>query len=306
MPLYIRITPEPCQEDCKFLSLFQTAIIMNIYPIDTGYFKLDGGAMFGVVPKSIWQRTNPSDDKNMCTFAMRSMLVQDGGRLILLDTGIGDKQSDKFFNYFHLHGDNTLNSSLRKLGFSPDDITDVILTHLHFDHVGGSVIRNPSTSKLELAFKNAKYWSTEKHWDWAINPNPREKASFLTENMLPIQELGHLNFIKTGDEFGPNISFLLVHGHTESQILPHIKYQGKTIVFAADLIPTTTHIPLSYVMSYDTRPLITMTEKEKFLNEAFNKDYVLFLQHDAFNECCNLKQTERGIVLNNTFQFSEL
>jgi len=279
---------------------------MNIYPIDTGYFKLDGGAMFGVVPKSIWARTNPSDDRNMCPFAMRSMLVEDGNRLILIDTGIGDKQSDKFFGHFHLHGENTLKSSLNKLGFSPDDITDIILTHLHFDHVGGSVVRNLINSKPELAFKNAKYWSNEDHWNWAVKPNPRERVSFLTENMLPIEELGHLNFIKTGDEFGPNISFLLAHGHTESQIIPHIKHEGKTIVFAADLIPTTTHIPLPYVMSYDTRPLITMTEKEKFLKDAYNEEYVLFLQHDPFKECCTLKKTERGIVLNNSFQFSEL
>lgn len=279
---------------------------MNIYPIDTGYFKLDGGAMFGVVPKSIWYKTNPSDNKNMCPFAMRSMLIEDGNRLILIDTGIGDKQSDKFFGHFHLHGENTLNSSLAKLGFSPDDITDVILTHLHFDHVGGCVVRQPSTGKLELAFKNAKYWSNEQHWDWAINPNPRERASFLKENMVPIQELGHLNFIKSGDEFGPNFSFALMHGHTESQILPHIKYGDKTIVFAADLIPTTTHIPLPYVMSYDTRPLVTMTEKESFLKQAFNEDYVLFLQHDAYNECCTLNKTERGIVLGNKFQFSDL
>lgn len=279
---------------------------MNIYSIDTGYFKLDGGAMFGVVPKSIWSKTNPSDSNNLCPFAMRSMLIEDGDRLILIDTGIGDKQSEKFFGHFHLHGDNTLNSSLNALGFSPDDITDVILTHLHFDHVGGSVVRNTNTSKLELAFKNAKYWSNENHWNWAIKPNPRERASFLKDNILPIQELGHLNFIKTGKEFGPDISFLLVHGHTESQILPHIKLNGKTIVFAADLIPTRTHIPLPYVMSYDTRPLITMTEKEKFLNEAFNKDYILFLQHDAYKECCTLKRTERGVVLNNSFQFSEL
>ena len=279
---------------------------MIIHSIETGYFKLDGGAMFGVVPKSIWSRTNPSDSKNMCPFAMRSMLIEHEDRLILIDTGIGDKQSEKFFNHFHLHGNQSLISSLNKKGYTPDDVTDVILTHLHFDHVGGSVTRNPITSKLEVTFKNAKYWSNKAHWNWATNPNPREKASFLQENMLPIEELGHLNFIESGNEFGPLFSFKLVHGHTESQIIPHINYHGKTIVFSADLIPTTTHIPLPYVMSYDTRPLLTMTEKEKFLNDAFHQKYVLFLQHDPYHSCCTVKKTERGITLNNSFQFSEL
>lgn len=279
---------------------------MQLYPIETGNFKLDGGAMFGVVPKSIWSRTNPSDQNNLCPFAMRSLLIEDGNRLILIDTGIGDKQSDHFFSHYHLHGNQSLKSSLRANGFSPEDITDVILTHLHFDHVGGSVFRNPSTSKLELTFKNANYWTNENHWLWATQPNPREKPSFLSENILPIQEAGHLNFLKTGTELGPNFSFLLVNGHTESQIIPHIKNGEKTIVFAADLIPTTTHIPLPYVMSYDTRPLLSMKEKEDFLKIAYENDYVLFLQHDIYHECCDLKETEKGIRLNHGFQFSEL
>lgn len=279
---------------------------MQLYPIETGNFKLDGGAMFGVVPKSIWSRTNPSDQNNLCPFAMRSLLIEDGNRLILIDTGIGDKQSDQFFSHYHLHGNQSLKSSLRANGFSPEDITDVILTHLHFDHVGGSVFRNPSTSKLELTFKNANYWTNENHWLWATQPNPREKPSFLSENILPIQEAGHLNFLKTGTELGPNFSFLLVNGHTESQIIPHIKNGEKTIVFAADLIPTTTHIPLPYVMSYDTRPLLSMKEKEDFLKIAYENDYVLFLQHDIYHECCDLKETEKGIRLNHGFQFSEL
>jgi glyoxylase-like metal-dependent hydrolase (beta-lactamase superfamily II) len=278
---------------------------MNLFPIDTGLFKLDGGAMFGVVPKSIWNKTNPADNNNLCTFAMRSLLVEDGDRLILIDTGLGNKQSEKFFAHFHLHGEDTLKSSLKKHGFSPDDITDVLLTHLHFDHVGGGVQYNSDRSKLELVFKNAKYWNNKNHWDWATNPNPREKASFLKENILPIQESGHLHFIENGNELGDNISFLMVNGHTESQIIPHISYNGKTVVFMADLLPSVGHIPLPYVMAYDTRPLITMLEKDLFLNQAVDKDYILFLQHDAINECCNLKITEKGIRLDKTFNLND-
>ena len=266
---------------------------MNLYPVETGYFKLDGGAMFGVVPKSIWQKTNPADSNNLCNWAMRSLLIEDGSRLILIDTGIGDKQSERFFNHFHLNGEATLDSSLKQLGFSPEDITDVILTHLHFDHVGGAVKKKEKGYKL--TFPNAKYWSNKDHWDWAINPNPRESASFLEENMLPIQKSGHLNFINKGDEFGPNISFLMVNGHTESQMIPHIKYKGETIVFAADLIPSVGHIPIPYIPSYDTRPLLSMDEKTIFLKEAYNKDYILFFEHDAQNQCSKLKETEKGI-----------
>ncbi len=266
---------------------------MNLYPVETGNFKLDGGAMFGVVPKSMWQKTNPADSNNLCNWAMRSLLIEDGNRLILIDTGIGDKQSERFFSHFHLNGDATLESSLKKIGFHPEDITDVVLTHLHFDHVGGAVKRK--AEGYQLTFPNAKYWSNKNHWDWAIHPNPRERASFLEENMMPIQESGHLNFIEKGDEFGPDISFLMVNGHTESQMIPHIKYKGETIVFAADLIPSVGHIPIPYIPSYDTRPLLSMDEKTKFLKEAYDKDYVLFLEHDAYNQCCKLKETEKGI-----------
>ncbi len=279
---------------------------MNLYPIDTGLFKLDGGAMFGVVPKSIWNKTNPADNNNLCTFAMRSLLVEDGDRLILIDTGLGNKQSEQFFAHFHLHGDATLINSLKKHGFSPNDITDVLLTHLHFDHVGGAVAYNSNHSKLELVFKNAKYWNNKNHWEWATKPNPREKASFLKENILPIQESGHLHFIENGNELGENISLLMVNGHTESQIIPHIQYKGKTVVFMADLLPSVGHIPLPYVMSYDTRPLITMVEKELFLNQAVTENFVLFLQHDAYNECCSLKSTEKGVRLHETFYLNEI
>jgi glyoxylase-like metal-dependent hydrolase (beta-lactamase superfamily II) len=277
---------------------------MNLYPVETGNFKLDGGAMFGVVPKSMWQKNNPADSNNLCNWAMRSLLIEDGDRLILIDTGIGDKQSERFFSHFHLNGDYTLDNSLKKLGFHANDITDVILTHLHFDHVGGAVKRK--NDKFQLVFPNAKYWSNENHWNWAINPNPREKVSFLEENMIPIQESGHLNFIKKGDELGSEISFLMVNGHTESQMIPHIKYKEETIVFAADLIPSVGHIPIPYIPSYDTRPLLSMDEKTKFLKEAYDKDYILFLEHDAYNQSCKLKETEKGIRFNGNLKIEDL
>ena len=279
---------------------------MQLYTIDTGYFKLDGGAMFGVVPKVLWSKTNPPDDQNLCPWAMRSLLIEDGDKLILIDNGIGDKQDDKFLRHYYLHGDGDLYSSLANHGFSTDDITDVFLTHLHFDHCGGSVKWNKDRSGFEMTFKNARYWSNRKHWDWAMQPNNREKASFLKENLVPIQESGHLNFIEENDCFFSSFDILFVHGHTESQMIPHIKYKGKTIVFAADLLPSTGHIPLPYVMGYDTRPLLTLTEKEKFLNVAAKEEYIIFLQHDNYNECCNLTQTDKGIRLLNTFKLSEI
>lgn len=279
---------------------------MTIYPLNTGNFKLDGGAMFGVVPKSLWSRTNQPDENNMCSWAMRSMLIQDGDRLILIDTGIGDKQSEKFFSHYYLFGEDDLILNIKKLGFTPDDITDVFLTHLHFDHCGGAIKRT-SENKFEPVFKNAIYWSNELHWKWAVEPNPREKASFLAENILPIQESGQLKFIERNGDFTqnvfPNIDVLFVDGHTESQMIPHIKYKGKTLVFMADLLPSTGHIPLPYVMGYDTRPLITLTEKEKFLKKATEESYVLFLEHDHKNECCTLEMTEKGPRLKETFDF---
>lgn len=263
--------------------------------------------MFGVVPKSLWSRTNPADDNNMCDWSMRSLLIEDGDRLMLIDTGIGDKQSEKFFSHYYLSDANALEPNLKKLGFSLDDITDVFLTHLHFDHCGGAIKWNKDRTGFEPVFKNATYWSTENHWKWATVPNPREKASFLSENILPIQESGQLQFIERTDDFTknvfPNIDVLFVDGHTESMMIPHIHYKNETLVFMADLLPSVGHIPLPYVMGYDTRPLITLTEKEKFLQNAVQNDFILFLEHDSVNECARLQETEKGIRLKDTFDF---
>ncbi len=279
---------------------------MKIYPIETGNFKLDGGAMFGVVPKSIWQKTNPADSKNLIEMSMRCLLIEDGNRLILVDTGLGNKQSDKFFGYYYLFGNFSLDASLAKLGFHKDDITDVFLTHLHFDHCGGTIQWNADKTFLESAFKNAKVWSNERHWNWATNPNPREKASFLKENINPIQANGQLNFIHRNAKDQIGFDVLFMDGHTEKQMLPKITYQDKTIVFMADLLPTVGHIPLPYVMGYDTRPLLTIKEKAAFLKEAADKEYYLFLEHDASHEICTLKHTEKGVRLKETFKFTDV
>jgi glyoxylase-like metal-dependent hydrolase (beta-lactamase superfamily II) len=283
---------------------------MKIHVLNTGFFKLDGGAMFGVVPKTMWQKTNPADENNMCSWAMRSLLIEDGNRLMLIDTGIGDKQSEKFFSHYYMFGNDSLHGNLAKLGFHANDITDVFLTHLHFDHCGGAINWNESKDGYRPAFPNATYWSTEQHWKWATEPNPREKASFLAENILPIQESGQLKFIDRTGGFTknafPNIDVLFVDGHTESMMIPHINYQGKTLVFMADLLPSIGHVPLPYVMGYDTRPLITMEEKKNFLNKASADNYVLFLEHDSVNECCSLIQTEKGVRLKEQFSFNEL
>jgi len=282
---------------------------MILYPIETGNFKLDGGAMFGVVPKTIWQRTNPADANNMIDIAARCLLIEDGNKLILIDTGMGNKQSKKFFNYYYQWGDHTLDNSLKKAGFHRDDITDVFMTHLHFDHCGGSVQWNKDYTGYEPAFKNATFWTNEEHWKWATQPNVREKASFLKENLVPMQESGQLKFIERGEtsflnesELGFGILFL--DGHTEKQMLPHINYQGKILVFTADLIPTVGHLPVPYVMGYDTRPLLTLTEKEVFLKNAVNKEYLLFFEHDAHNQMCSLKTSEKGVRLENTYTFN--
>ena len=279
---------------------------MTLYPINAGYFKLDGGAMFGVVPKVIWNKTNPADANNLCTWAMRCLLIEDNGRLILVDNGIGDKQDAKFFSHYYLHGDAGLDDSLKQNGFEKKDITDVFLTHLHFDHCGGSIIRRGN--QLEPAFPNAKYWSNEKHWEWAVKPNDREKASFLKENILPIKESGKLKFIPTkeGIEFSKNIKLRFVKGHTESMMLPQIKYKDKTIVYMADLLPSAEHIPIPYVMAYDTRPLETLIEKKSFLEEALKNNYTLFFEHDPVIECCNVQLTEKGIRKNETFTLESI
>jgi glyoxylase-like metal-dependent hydrolase (beta-lactamase superfamily II) len=278
---------------------------MKLHVVNTGNFKLDGGAMFGVVPKSIWQKTNPPDENNLCSWALRCLLIEDGNKLILIDNGIGNKQDAKFFSHYHLHGNDTLIGSLQKLGFDYKDITDMFLTHLHFDHCGGGIQR--SGDKLELTFKNAQYWSNADHWQWATQPNPREKASFLKENILPMQESGQLTFINIGGSSPlPQFDILYVSGHTDKMMIPKIRYQDKTICYMADLLPSVGHIPLPYVMGYDTRPLITMEEKEKFLNEAADNQYILFFEHDPVNECCTVKRTEKGIRLDRTISLSEI
>ncbi len=279
---------------------------MRIYPIQTGNFKLDGGAMFGVVPKSIWQKTNPADSNNMIEMGMRSMLIEDGNKLILIDTGMGNKQSDKFFGYYYQFGDYSLDTSLASYGFHRDDITDVFLTHLHFDHCGGSIQWNKNQTGYEPAFKNAKFWSNQEHWNWAIHPNPREKASFLQENILPIQESGQLNFISENSFQQVGFDVLKMDGHTEKQMLPKVFYQGKTIIFMADLLPTIGHIPVPYVMGYDTRPLLTIKEKEAFLSEAADNEYFLFLEHDAYSEICTVQQTNKGVRLKETHKFKDI
>ncbi|WP_269686133.1 MBL fold metallo-hydrolase [Flavobacterium lacustre] len=284
---------------------------MKLYPIETGNFKLDGGAMFGVVPKTIWNRTNPADENNLIDIAARCLLIEDGNRLILIDTGMGNKQSEKFFGYYSLWGTHSMDKSLAKYGFHRDDVTDVFMTHLHFDHCGGSVQWNQDKTGYEPAFKNAKFWSNDKHWEWATKPNVREKASFLSENILPMQESGQLHFITrpegdylTQSELGFGIFF--ADGHTEKQMLPHIQYQDKTIVFCADLLATAGHIPIPYVMGYDTRPLLTMDEKTKFMTAAAENNYYLFLEHDAHNEIITVEKTEKGVRLKDRFSAEEL
>lgn len=284
---------------------------MKLYPIQAGNFKLDGGAMFGVVPKSLWTRTNPADSNNMIDIAARCLLIEDGNRLVLIDTGMGNKQSEKFFGYYHLWGDDSLEKSLKTAGFSPDDVTDVFMTHLHFDHCGGSINYNKDRTKLEPAFKNAHFWSNKDHWKWATQPNRREVASFLKENILPMEESGHLKFtslpqndILKNSELGFDIFF--ADGHTDKQMIPMINYKGKTICFMADLLPTVGHLPLPFVMGYDTRPLLTLDEKEKFLNLAADNNYYLFLEHDAHNEIITVQHTEKGVRLKDTYTCNDI
>ena len=284
---------------------------MKLYPIEAGNFKLDGGAMFGVVPKTIWNRTNPADSNNMIDMAARCLLIEDGDRLILIDTGMGNKQSDKFFGYYYRWGNHSIDTSLEAHGFHRDDITDVFMTHLHFDHCGGCIQWNKDHTGYEPAFKNARFWTNKDHWEWAVHPNAREKASFLKENILPMEESGQLNFIKRTDgsfqessELGFGILF--ADGHTDKQMIPHIKYKGKTLVFMADLLPTAGHIPLPYVMGFDTRPLLTLPEKEAFLEQAAEEKFILFLQHDAHNELITVKPTEKGVRLNEVHAFNDI
>jgi glyoxylase-like metal-dependent hydrolase (beta-lactamase superfamily II) len=291
---------------------------MKLHPIHAGNFKLDGGAMFGVVPKTLWSKTNPADELNMCTWATRCLLIEDGNRLILIDNGLGDKQDAKFFSRYYLQGDHSLKNSFAQAGFSFDDVTDMVISHLHFDHCGGSIKHNKEKTGFETTFKNATYWSNTDHWEWATKPNSREAASFLTENIIPIQESGQLKWIEgkrsetegtneyiDSKQLGENISIMLVRGHTDAMMLPHINYKGKTIVYVADLIPSVGHIPLQYVCGYDTRPLITLSEKKQFLNTAAEKEFILFFEHDTVNECCTVQKTERGVRVKDIFTLKE-
>ena len=278
---------------------------MELYKIETGNFKLDGGAMFGVVPKVIWNDLYPADDNNLCNWSLRCLLVVEGDRKILIDNGIGEKQDDKFLKHYHLNGDATLKDSLAKLGYTTDDITDMVLTHLHFDHCGGS-IKKTGDDTFEPTFKNATYWISKEQWDWATHPNRREKASFLKDNIFPIEESGQLKLVEEEGELFPNFMIKFFNGHTNGQIIPHINYNGRTIVFMADLLPSTAHVPMPYIMAYDTRPLITLMEKEKFFNEAVENDYVLFFEHDIYYECCTLKMTDKGPQVNETFYLKNL
>lgn len=288
---------------------------MQLFSINTGFFKLDGGAMFGVVPKSIWNKVNPADENNLCSWALRCLLIQDGNRLILIDNGNGDKQDAKFFSHYHLHGEDTLDKSLAKYGFHRDDITDVILSHLHFDHCGGTIRREGD--RLVPNFKNATVWSNEEHWQWATHPNDREKASFLKENILPIQENGQLKFIPipnrenplrqlTSVNFTDSISIRIADGHTRAMMLPQIQYKDRTVVFMADLLPSQGHIPLPYVMGYDMFPMTTLGEKKTFLEEAVDNNYILFFEHDPKVECCTLQRTEKGIRPKDFFSLDSL
>jgi glyoxylase-like metal-dependent hydrolase (beta-lactamase superfamily II) len=292
---------------------------MNLYSINTGHFKLDGGAMFGVVPKSMWNKLNPADENNMCRWALRSLLIEEGDKLILIDNGMGDKQDARFFGRYYLHGEDELDKSLARYGFTKDDITDVVLTHLHFDHCGGSITR--VGDKLMPAFKYATFWSNEKHWQWATEPNDREKASFLKENILPIKESRQLKMVDIPVHWEedekteliaqpsaiiPGLSFLFVNGHTAAMMLPVIQFRDKTIVFVADLLPSVAHIPLPYVMAYDMFPLTTLKEKKIFLSQALQNDYILFFEHDPVNECCTLQSTEKGIRSKDLFKISEM
>jgi glyoxylase-like metal-dependent hydrolase (beta-lactamase superfamily II) len=267
---------------------------MNIYPIETGNLKLDGGAMFGVVPKVMWQKAYPADENNLCNWSMRCLLIVDGERKVLIDNGIGNKQDEKWLRHYYLNGNDTLEKSLDKVGITPEDITDVILTHMHFDHCGGSVKWNNNNTGYELAFPNANYWTSKKQYEWATKPNRREKASFLKENINPIEESGKLKLIEDEGEFIPNIIFRLYDGHTDGQLIPHINCDGKTIVFMADLLPATAHIPMPWIMAYDTRPLMTLRDKERFFKDAIENDYILFFEHDLYNEACTLKDTPKG------------
>ncbi|MFZ4413404.1 MAG: MBL fold metallo-hydrolase [Bacteroidales bacterium] len=278
---------------------------MKLHTINTGNLKLDGGAMFGVVPKVMWQKQYPADENNLCNWSMRCLLAVTDGHKILIDCGIGDKQDEKFFRNMHLNGEENLHSSLGKAGYTADDITDVVLTHLHFDHCGGAVKHNADTSAYEPTFKNACYWISRSHWELAMQPNAREKASFLKENFVPLMEAGKIKFIDKDTTLFPGFHVKIFNGHTAGQMIPFIEYKGKTVVYMADLMPAAVHIPLAYIISYDTQPLVSLSEKEIFLNEALANDSILFFEHDIYNECCDLQQTDKGVRAKDYFKLEE-
>lgn len=280
---------------------------MEVYPIDTGYFKLDGGAMFGVVPKTIWNKVYPADENNLCTWAMRCLLIIEGNKKILIDTGLGDKQSDKFFSYYQPHGEATLLSSLRKYGCEPHDITDVVLTHLHFDHCGGAVRRNENKSGYLPVFPKANYWTHSQHLAHALSPNPREKASFLTENIQPLLDAGQIYFVDKQAPVFQSLTFKVVNGHTESMLIPIIDYKGRMLIYGADLFPSSIHLPPNYVMGYDIRPLDTMKERSEMLGFAHEHNAIIVFEHDAIHEACSLKKEESGrITVDETLHLSEI
>lgn len=279
---------------------------MKLYSVNAGYFKLDGGAMHGVVPKTLWQRLNPADEKNMCNWATRCMLIEKDDKRILIDNGMGDKQDAKFFSYYYLNGDDSLEKSLDKHGFKPEDITDNWLTHLHFDHCGGGIKWNKDRTGFEPTFPNATYHTHSKHWAHALDSNPREKASFLNENLLPMEECGHLNFLQSGNDLLPELDYLLAHGHTDHMMLPKIQYADKTVLYMADLCPSVAHLRIAWVLGYDIRPLNTMEERQRILTQAADEGWILFFEHDPMNECCTVKHSEKGVVVDELFKLSEI
>lgn len=262
--------------------------------------------MHGVVPKSLWQRLNPADENNMCNWAMRCLLLESNGKVVLIDNGMGDKQSEKFFGYYYLNGNDSLEKSLNKAGFTTNDVTDNFLTHLHFDHCGGGIKWNNDRTGYEPLFANANYHVNKVHWNHSLNPNAREKASFLKENLLPMQESGHLAFVEKGGDLLPELDYLLVDGHTESMMLPKIQYKDKTILFMADLCPSVAHLSIAWVMGYDIRPLDTMKERQSILQQAAQENWVLFFEHDAVNECCTVKEVDGKVKLDETFALADI
>lgn len=278
---------------------------MKLFPVHISNFMLDGGAMFGVVPKILWKKQYPCDENNYCSWALRSLVYDNGKQRIMVDNGYGDKQDEKFFSFVHLHGGFGLEGALEKYGYKPEDITDMVISHLHYDHCGGGVKNSTTGTGFEMVFPNATYWVSKQQWEWAMNPNKREATAYLEENILPMQESGQLKFIEENIELYPGFNVRLYNGHTEGQIIPFISYQGKTVVYMADLIPSSAHINLAWNMSYDVQPLITLKEKEQFLKEAYENDYILFLEHDAYNECCTIEKTKKGYRAKETFTLEE-